>query len=501
MKTNNSFLFFFVALSVMIMTSCESFLETLPDQRAEVNSVQKVKDLLISAYPTLTPMIMEEMMSDNRMDNGDKFSFPMNMMIKSYRWQDIGETDWDTPQEVWDACYIAIASANQALEAIEKLGNPPAASPYRGEALMCRAYGHFLLANTFCMSYGDKAAQHLGIPYIKKPETTVDAVYTRGTLEQTYADINQDIEEGLPLISTEAYTIPLYHFNKRAAYAFATRFNVFYRKYEKAIAYGIEALGENPTPFLRNMDGYAQFPSSKEYTLRYINKDDPANLMLLATRSLWGRNYTNQRFGHNRYVCENLTIWSMGPWGRELGVYNKVLGYGDQSIFVPKLDEMFEITNVVAQTGQPHVVAFAFTGDETLLCRAEAYVMTKQYDKAFQDLVYWYRIKMATQVPASKEYVSSFYEQLSPQTNGMPLHPDFALEAGMQTNLLKAVLHARRIETVHEGGRWQDIKRFGIEVTHNLYNEESIILKPQDLRTAIQLPSNVVAAGLDRNPR
>ena len=37
------------------------------------------------------------------------------------------------------------------------------------------------------------------------------------------------------------------------------------------------------------------------------------------------------------------------------------------------------------------------------------------------------------------------------------------------------------IETVHEGERWQDIKRFGIEISHNIENESPIVLKAHDL--------------------
>ena len=56
----------------------------------------------------------------------------------------------------------------------------------------------------------------------------------------------------------------------------------------------------------------------------------------------------------------------------------------------PKYNEIFEVTNETAQTGQPHVVQMAFTTDETLLCRAEANVMLKQYDDAARDLSFWY---------------------------------------------------------------------------------------------------------------
>lgn len=45
----------------------------------------------------------------------------------------------------------------------------------------------------------------------------------------------------------------------------------------------------------------------------------------------------------------------------------------------------------------------------TLLNRAEAYVLSKQYDKAVNDLQYWYRIKAATKVP-DKDELNLFYE-------------------------------------------------------------------------------------------
>ena len=243
------------------------------------------------------------------------------------------------------------------------------------------------------------------------------------------------------------------------------------------------------------MGGYAQFPSSMEYTLAYISSDEPANLMLQQTMSWWGSNYKSAyRYGHSREICEKQTIWSKGPYG-SLKVYETVLGYGVQSIFVPKMDQFKEIANAIIGSYYGRQVAFAFTTDKTLLNRAEAYVLSKQYDKAVNDLQYWYRIKAATKVP-DKDELNLFYETVDPTTNGKPLDPKFALEAGLQTNLLKAVIHARRIETVHEGERWQDIKRFGIEISHNIENESPIVLKAHDLRKAVQIPASVVEAGL-----
>ena len=54
----------------MLMSSCSDFLDTLPDNRTELNSVEKITSLLVSAYPTKGYVLLTEMASDNVMDNG-----------------------------------------------------------------------------------------------------------------------------------------------------------------------------------------------------------------------------------------------------------------------------------------------------------------------------------------------------------------------------------------------------------------------------------------------
>ena len=67
--------------------------------------------------------------------------------------------------------------------------------------------------------------------------------------------------------------------------------------------------------------------------------------------------------------------------------------------------------------------------------------------------------------------------------------------------MVRACLHARRIMTVHEGTRLQDLKRYGVSYTHALDGEAPVEVTPYDKRLAIQLPNTVVAAGLAENPR
>ena len=85
-----------------------------------------------------------------------------------------------------------------------------------------------------------------------KPETTLNPKYSRGTLAMDYEKIQKDIEEGLPLLNDEAWSVPKYHFNKKAGYALATRFYVYSNQWEKAVEAANVVLGTNPSEMLRD---------------------------------------------------------------------------------------------------------------------------------------------------------------------------------------------------------------------------------------------------------
>ena len=225
---NNIRTYILLAGSLFALASCNDFLDTIPDDRTEIDSEQKITNILVSAYPEVSTILISELASDNAKDNGALYDIYGQIQRDAYLWNDMTSEDTDAPKYIWDAHYNAICSANQALHAIELMGNPENLNPQKGEALLCRAYAHFQLANLFCMPYNPQTAdQELGIPYTTVPETEVmpDGI-ERGTLSQVYENINRDIEEGLPLINDEVYSVPKYHFNKRASYAFAARFNL-----------------------------------------------------------------------------------------------------------------------------------------------------------------------------------------------------------------------------------------------------------------------------------
>ena len=122
-----------LAMPLMFFTACSDFLDTAPDNRIEINNTDQITPLLVSAYPNKSAALMGEMSSDNVMDNGAQFD-AMLLQEQLYNWEDPTDTDDDGPYGLWESCYAAIASANQALESIEMLGNPANLNPQRGEA-------------------------------------------------------------------------------------------------------------------------------------------------------------------------------------------------------------------------------------------------------------------------------------------------------------------------------------------------------------------------------
>lgn len=515
-----------LALVGMAMTSCNDFLDKLPDDRAELSSVEKIKNLLVSAYPTHTPAFMLTYSSDEVTDNGSTYTAQPNQ-DKLYHWEDVETTGNDDPKGVWGAQYGAIATANHALEAIEKLGDTPEMKPLKAEALLCRAYAAFVASYTFCMAYDPtKADEYLGVPYPKVPGVETGK---RGTLAETYANINADIEEALPMLDDSYLVTPKYHFNTKAAYAFAARFNLYYHKYDKAIEYATKALGENPSNQLRKFTEVEMGYGADDYSNHYVMSNVTANYMLQTAYSINGRDTYNslfRRYSTNMDVCGYELWWAYMPWSLKSNtsgnncLYEAHQLYGSaQSVYYPKMDEFFEVTDKVAQTGFAHTIDAVFTAEECLMVRAEAEALSKKFDDAVADINIWYNghcsIKYGSctrKENLTAKDISDFFDKcdtvpsviVSVKQRGVkkPLHPQgFTVEEGTMKNLIYMILQIRRLETWHQGLRFLDIKRYGIEFSHNFTDADPILFKAGDLRGALQLPIDVIDAGLEPNPR
>ena len=412
---------YILATGLLALTSCDDYLDKVPDNRAEVNSVDKVSKLLVSAYAGHNSNLILEMSSDNARDNGSNYDFDQLEQEEAYLWKDQTSNDNDAVSDVWDACYLAAAHANQALDAIEDMGNPASMSAYRGEALLCRAWAHFQLANVFCLGYNPQTADSdLGLPYSEAPETLVKPDYQRGTMAQLYKHINDDIEEGLPLIDDNVYTVPKYHFNKKAAYAFAARFNLYYQNWDKCIEYASAALGSNPANYLRNWSHLVNELAS-DYETRcnaYINASENANFLLQTASSssgyvlgAWG---LGERYGHEQpNIAKVETYRAPGIWGDWNSTSDLFMSHSCwgpvQTLNISKYYGYFEYTDKVNRIGYRRNVYVQLCGDETLLCRAEAYAVKGDLTNALKDMNLWLSTNSRNGMQATQALINSRY--------------------------------------------------------------------------------------------
>lgn len=548
-------IYIFAALATLgLTTACSDFLDTPTDTRVELVNTEQLRMLMNSAYPTGNYAWPLELMSDNMEDNNapDEDNLRYNLAAynrgddEMFRWEQcLSETSSDTPSGIWESFYESNAAANAVLEKLEQWeeenGSLDATQKaIRAEALVLRAYNHFILAQVFCQPYrGSQSENYLGIPYITKPETKVKPHYERGTLAQTYQKIEQDLTEGLAGLNNGIYEVPKYHFNSSAANAFAARFYLFTRQYEKALYHANQAFGGaevDPSTYMSQIwSNLSNLYYISDMGLFQNGVDKASNFMLYATYSTIFRHLaTGSRYGVIRDALYS-TIYSSSPawenfkWKNTNGkggsftmhpafngscTRNGKSDYGN--VLCANVQEQFEYTDKVAGIGYCHVTRREFFGEETLLVRAEAKLFLGDKQGALKDLDTWEKARR--QSPSAVGYESEFkdftIENIESYYGGDPgygicktinidqICPESDATASLADimPMLQCIQHIRRIETLHTGMRWFDIKRFGLEFDRKIGKDGQDHLGIEDPRKAVQIPAEVVAAGMQANP-
>jgi hypothetical protein len=502
-----------------------NFLDKNPDMRTDIDTKRKVQLLLVNAYDAPNYGPLGEFCSDNMVDNNtpDKNKKSLNktplstMCNELFAWEDVtSDNAQDSPYHIWEHCYKNIAVANQALKACDELeAKGERMSTERAEALICRAYNHFILVNIFCKAYRDPelSKEDLGIHYMTEIEKTVNPQYERGTVAEVYEKIQQDLEEALPYISDEYYSVPKYHFNTKAAYAFAARFYLFTRQYEKVIACAERVLGPTAAtaaPLMFDAASCIRLGNVELELHAWCDAASQANLLIQTTMS-WEFYYfwlDYARYTFNREP-EDETLDGSGPcWSSRfpgISTYSFGQQYGGWSA---KVWYLFEYVNKEAGIGYAHALRREFTTGETLLCRAEAEIMLGRTADAVADMDVWAK-GYTCKNDLTSGNIESFFRwnpnnvQRTPALHNTDICPTWTIPSD-KLPYIWCVLHFRRIETLHDGMRWFDIKRYGIELTHAMSNGngvDSIRLVWDDDRRAIQLPQEVLLAGQQANPR
>lgn len=477
--------------------SCNDFLDEVPDNRVALEDLNKAAQVLTNAYSSASPAFTEWMSDNVSWTTGTTLRLSHTQL---YSWEDVttGPTEQDTPTHFWFQTYDAIAHANEVLAVIDEL---PAETDeekafkrsIQSEALLTRAYGHFMLVNLFGEHYSQNASSDLGVPYVKVPETTFISTYERLSVRRVYDEVEDDMLLGLELLDDSFFSNSgKYHFNRNAALAFASRFYLYKGDFVRCIEYSTQLLGSSPATFVRDLTSreFREASSSiEDYPALYSSPELPSNIMLIRKVSLVQR--PDFAFGPTNLQYNNL--FATRPFGgttdrRENPAFVK----GQNALFPVRYQSLFQRSSLNSNVGTPYHIALAFRGEEVLLNRAEAYAFQNKVDECIADL----------QVLTNKRYSGNpaiITMDLLRRFFGAENDPDFT----DNNILLNYIILEKQKEFIGQGLRWFDLKRFQISITHDLAEGGAeITLDQTDPRKILQIPQSAIdIGGLEPNPR
>ena len=569
-----------ISALLVITAGCSDFLDKSPDERIDVSNMSEDQFLAFirGAYPTSNYAWICELSSDNYVDlnaphlpakESDKQTLihfnltPYNAMDDEiFAFEPVkSSTAQDSPSAIWGGNYGSVAQCNMILKALgdkygidvnkreaDFNGDKTAYDEYRkqlesalstrlravrAEALVLRAYNHFILVNVFSKAFRDweLSKNDIGIPYVKIPENKVMVEYDRGTVASVYSEIKADLLEGMKDISDINCEKPAWRFTTKAANAFAARFSLYTRDYESVVKYANAVLGEDYAMLADKLMDNTVFKGAtmgSDYTTRWQSPTAANNIMLLTTYSLLSRHAAGYRYGLSSIPLREIYYRTGVNWhwtAHPHAIISGALYYrskSDYGFFGQKIGEEFEYSDKIAGIGYPHNIRREFTGNQLLLERAEAHMMLNENDLAIKDLIAYDDTRRRMDEENAKVYVQNGgMDELTPELinrwfsrtsnpncksldtwNGWfsTMSPTYPQLTDGQLPIMNCLNEMRRYETVQEGFRFFDLKRWGFVYSHDVSDgtgdKITITLESLDSRRAIEVPQECLAAGI-----
>ena len=201
-----------IAMMIMAMaalTSCDDFLDREPTNSANADkAIATTRDARVAINGMMREMSSSAYYGRNFLLYGDAKGGDLTL-YENGRGNDALYSFNHTPTSgsysgFWSTIYDCVMQVNNLLENIDKLQAGGGASDfdyYKGEALSLRALFYFDLVRLYGKPYNyDK--QSLGVPLVLK---TLDASAqpARATVEEVYAQIVKDLEDGQKLMASD----------------------------------------------------------------------------------------------------------------------------------------------------------------------------------------------------------------------------------------------------------------------------------------------------------
>lgn len=479
--------YLFISTLVFLSISCKKFLDTPYDNRVTPTTTEQFGQVLTDAYP-----LRHEMFTDILTDDYQYYAtlaqasinqrfLPMYLYSDEYP-QNIPTTG---PENAYAEFYAKIYRTNLVIEGVmsSERGTKEYKEAVMGEALLLRAYCHFMLVNLFGQHYDAATADNdLGVGIVTRVSQENQQLVKRNTVQEVYSQIEKDAAEGIDYFKKGVDYIPdnPYHFSMASANAFMCRVKLYKGEWEQAIKYADEVIAEKGR-IVRNLA--ADLAVRRQFNQEYY-----------ATMFMDPPSHPNILMG-----CYASSMSFLTPTGYTLcgfftsdplrAMYKTTTTSKDRrdSVLVSVgtvIDNQTVCTKFNTQPNNPNafVRAAYFTTDEVLLNRAEAVLRTTNgsIEDALTDINTLRAARYSNYTPLTAASVT-------------------------KENLLTLVLEERRKELLNEGFRWFDVKRLKIPVEHALGRGLPVAasLKATDLRKALQIPltEQLGNPGIQLNPR
>lgn len=316
MKRINQLSIIFLMGLCATISSCNKFLGQSPSTSSniEIKTVEHLEALMMETMRTNNPTLL--LSSDlaeivtplyDEAGGGDWINWKMTA---HYLWL-VEPVENLTQQEHWSNMYGHIFRANCVLENVEKVtGSQERKNNVKAAAHFLRAFCNWELLNTYALPYTDANKKELGIA--RKTSTSFEQNVSRMTLEESYAFVEEDLNESLKT-TIESDSKP-WNFSKLVAHAFLARYYLYLNNYEKALGYAKKALDVRSTlrdyrtdVWMEEVFGLNMINTwdVMDPTIMYQNPE-PYFFSLLATDDMWV--FVSEKF-MNYFDKENDIRW------------------------------------------------------------------------------------------------------------------------------------------------------------------------------------------------
>ena len=450
-----------ISLAIGVTSCKKDFLETVPTDRVDANSMlQNVERaqiamngiyrmLYLSGWSTgnydqnfgimstklYTSLMGEDLLQDAQGNGWFYFDYKFDVRSR------YTASTWRS-YATWNFYYTLISNANYILAAEATLqGEKADVELVMAQALAIRAYAYFHLIQGFQQTYiGHQSLP--GVPLYTEPTTSATEGKPRGTVEDVYTQINADLDRSITLFSAnKASQKHKSNIDYYIANAIKANVALVQNKWNDAVKHSAEALSKPGLAMISGEDIYSGF-----------NSISPKNVMwgaeIIADQATVYRSFfshmdaTADRYAASSRKCIYNWLYDQIPGTDLRKKWWNGSKDGGTAVTKPYNQVKFRYTDLAADLGD-----YVFMrAEEMQLVQAEALAHADRLPEA----------KTALEALMKLRNPSGYQQQL----NGVTMSKNLTMGSiGAPTTLMDHIILQRRIELWGESERIYDILR------------------------------------------